>query len=53
METFVCLYKNKLEEEIETIKALQDHRVNARYDVWTQYITENHTKYERQKQSEQ
>jgi putative phosphoesterase len=39
MESFACLYKNKLAEEIETIKAFQDLLGEMHdCDVWIQYI---------------
>jgi CHAD domain-containing protein len=39
MESFAGLYKNKLAEEIETIKAFQDLLGEMHdCDVWTQYI---------------
>ena len=40
MESFAFLYKNKLAEEIETIKAFQDLLGEMHdCDVWTQYIS--------------
>ena len=39
MESFACLYKNKLAEEIETIKSFQDLLGEMHdCDVWTQHI---------------